>query len=313
MEDDRISPNEGYVTNRQYIPVESGKPYAIKQARKILFLDENKNPNEYIDVTNVADTLYTPLKKGFLRVSVRTSDKNLAQVEQNDTFTHTEAYYEKLIYGKDNEQNDVKLENKSILNLGDSIAAAPDGYAQQIAIKHNMALYDYAMAGATLADNNTETTTRYCVQDFLTTFKTENPTVKPDYILIEGGTNDQLHNDLGLVTDNYTDTFDTRTTIGALEDMFRQFKTDFPTSKVIFVFVHKMPTRTRSTQEEFYQEIRKALNKWSIPFVDMYNEGNLNSHFTEVQALYTDAGTHPNYLGYHTFYVPMVEGKLKNI
>lgn len=61
--------------------------------------------------------------------------------------------------------------------------------------------------------------------------------------------------------------------------------------------------------------IDDVCQKWSVPIVDMFNEGNLNTKLDSHRLKYSNNGdaTHPNQLGYEIFYLPMIEAKIKSI
>ena len=86
----------------------------------------------------------------------------------------------------------------------------------------------------------------------------------PDYILIDGGTNDIVENvSLGSVSNYYgVHNFDKATTSGALEYIFSKLKTAFPDTKIIFVSVHKMSTRDYVAQTTTQKRCIEICNKW---------------------------------------------------
>lgn len=62
---------------------------------------------------------------------------------------------------------------------------------------------------------------------------------------------------------------------------------------------------------------KEICNKWSIPYVDLFNEGNLNFHVTSQRQNYsitnvtpTGDGTHPNLAGYQII-TPKIENWMK--
>ena len=79
-----------------------------------------------------------------------------------------------------------------------------------------------------------------------------------------------------------------------------------------------MCSRDTGGQERLQALAKEMCNKWSIPYVDLYNEG-LNTYLTSMKDRFTadqdgvPDGTHPNELGYKTFYVNAIESKLKSI
>ena len=60
--------------------------------------------------------------------------------------------------------------------------------------------------------------------------------------------------------------------------------------------------------------IKSALEKWGIPYVDLRHESNLMlvDGLTEKYFCNGD-GTHPTRLAYERFHVPLIEAKLKSL
>lgn len=214
-----------------------------------------------------------------------------------------------------NMQNENPLQNKSIANFGDSIAQGANGksYGQQIANNNDMLYYTYAVGGATLAipaDSSSRSSILTQVQNFIPL------DINPDFILINGGTNDILYNALGEITSFYVESdsnvWNTSTSAGALEKIFSTLKTNKPSSKIIYVIPHKMNTRNQNLQEQWFTLIKQICQKWSVPIASIYDDGNLNTNI-EAMRIYTDAGTHPTAEGYTKFYVPIILSKMKEI
>ena len=214
------------------------------------------------------------------------------------------------------------LKGKKLLNFGDSIAAAStagvDGYHEQISNRNGMQLKSYASGGATI----TVMTGVSGAHDIVTQVNNSvsNDDIA-DYILINGGTNDAnaLTSDkFGEVSDGYDAVLDTETFCGAFEYILKSLKTNFTIpngTKIIYVRSHNMASRDERqvTLGELAVEICK---KWSVPVVDLYSEGGLNTHLSGMIGTYTianDDRTHPNTLGYELFYTPLIESKMKSI
>lgn len=218
------------------------------------------------------------------------------------------------------------LEGKTLLNFGDSIAAGArntygDGltaqsYGVQIAQRNGMTYINRAVGGAKLSrqidTNNICAQVDAAIADGLII----------DRILAEGGTNDISSNcTQGTITNGYNDTFDQNTSVGALEYCFSRIREVWPHAKVLFVRVHNMSSRDATKQKNLGNALLDVCRKWSIPFVDLYSEGGMNTNLLNVRNMYcnwtytpeTGDGTHPNTLGYSTWYVPPIEGKMKSI
>lgn len=300
--------------------VEKDQNYFIKKPRKIAVFDITKGLVDFQDKPDFTDTVLTPGQDGFIRISVANGDVDTAQVEKGSSFTGYEPYKQKLKYGEEvNQETPLsELEGKTILNLGDSIAYGAEtsgtGYADIIASKYNMSVYDYSQSGATIADVTATDPTRACVQHKLDLFISENPGVTPDFILVEGGANDMTRTTVGTLTAwDYSGTYDTTQYSGGLESVYHKIVTTFPTSKVIFVTVHKMSTRVAEDQDTFRNMAVDVSEKWSIPVADVYTKGRINTHITEHKTLFVPDGTHPGLEGYNEGYVPIVLSIMKSI
>ena len=196
------------------------------------------------------------------------------------------------------------LYGKTILDFGDSIAYGNDtagvGYADMIAERNGMTVHSYAVGGHKLS--------QILAQLQSATEETA------DYVLLEGGYNDANPSALtpvGTLSSGYTATLDTSTFYGALETLLKTAQTKYPSAKTVYVIVH----RTRRTQWPDYAEaIKAACDKWSVPVVNLMEQGGLNSNIDAMLNAYTDSvGVHPNEAGYLKWYVPPIEAKLREL
>ncbi len=314
--DGSLAVSAGYWTS-DFIPVKSGLPYLAKTARKLNVYDSNKAVTQAVDNTGSTDYTITPSADGFLRVSFAVANLDTMQVEQGTVATGTEPFYYKFMYEKAESLADNPLTGKTILNLGDSIAyganSAGVAYADKIATKNGMSVYDYSLSGATMANVSATHPAQGCIQTKLADFMSANPTVKPDFILLEGGINDVLYSPLGTITSNYTATLTLTEFCGGLESVLKTLKTNYPDSKLIFVWVHHMNSRDAAMQKSFHDTAIEILNKWSVKTVDMYKEGGLNTRIDIMRTTYTDTGTHPTDEAYDLFYVPPIEAAMRAV
>lgn len=196
------------------------------------------------------------------------------------------------------------LYGKTILDFGDSIAYGNDtagvGYADMIAERNGMTVHSYAVGGHKLS--------QILAQLQSATEETA------DYVLLEGGYNDANPSGLttmGALSDGYTATLDTTTFYGALETLLKTAQAKYPSAKIVYVIVH----RTRRTQwPDYAAAIKAACDKWSVPCVNLMEQGGLNSNIDAMLNAYTDSvGVHPNEAGYLTWYVPPIEAKLREL
>lgn len=151
-----------------------------------------------------------------------------------------------------------------------------------------------------------------------------------DYILFEGGVNDYLFDRwMGEITPNVASPIDTYTVLGAMEHLCRVMTRDYADKKVGFLFIHnavnkndKLSYRSREhkpgygTLEERFEQMKKVLQKYSIPYCDLFNGSGFICEFDNIRTTYTGNGgdgIHPNKLGYDTFYVPKITSFLKSL
>ena len=208
------------------------------------------------------------------------------------------------------------LSGKTLLNFGDSIASSQtegvDGYHELIANKNKMNLVDHARNGATITVVEGNTNNLKTQIDNAIAAK-----VKPDYVLFDGLRNDVSHpeNTIGEITTGYTESLDLNTFCGAFEYYCKTMRENWLGAKIIYIRTHN--TFVVGQRQVVLGELALEMcRKWSIPYVDIYSEGGLNTHFVGTRGLYTLSetdGTHPNQLGYETFYVPPIESKMKSV
>ena len=321
-----IDKSTNYKTS-YFIPLVKNKKYIISpKIRKFLAYDENKNPiiSTFVDSqkNNFVFTMNNSWK--FIRFTCYTSDFEKMMLSQGEKpLAYVEHGY---AFGKDISFNDYQkeeikeiagsqgnqLENKILFNFGDSIAAGDGnkgkGYAELFAEKYNMICYDFAVGGATLGDTESNNITTQ-----VTTALSRG--ITPDYILIDGGTNDISYKvPIGTISNDYNiNNFVKTTTVGGLEWIISILKTNFSSAKIAFVSVHRMESREYSKQIERQGVCVDVCKKWSIPIIDVFNRGNLNTFleeyhkFTNPTESYPNGDrTHPNELGYATFYLPLI-------
>lgn len=212
------------------------------------------------------------------------------------------------------------LARKRLLGFGDSIgqgggnvvSGSGYGYVEMVAEDNQMTHRNYSVGGATIAYRDGYTNQ---IIDQINTAINDGEAA--DYILFNGLTNDASATPIGRIgemTGGYTDTLDSDTFAGAFEHICRTLILNWLGAKIIYVRVHNMSSR--GTQQVLYGELAvKICKKYSIPAVDMYSEGGLNTQMIEMTNLYTNNGdsTHPNDLGYRKFYVPRIEAKMKSV
>lgn len=213
------------------------------------------------------------------------------------------------------------LKGKSLYVDGDSImyGYGSDGYSvgEFLRDKYGMTLTKGAVSGATLAvkaDSDNSICTRLTALSDIY-----------DYIIFDGGVNDVSQDiTLGEITNHYKGGYDTTTTIGALEQICYTLVTNFLTVKKLFVFTHKIVKVSNPVMSDKMitcnNAIKSTLNKWGIPYVDLYNECNLcainetiNNTYFKLNSDGIGDRVHPTKDAYAKFYMHLIEAKIKNI
>lgn len=327
-----------YFVTSDYIAVKAGQVVvASPRVRFVSGFDSDKNyaSNTWLGTATTEPYTFTATQDGYVRFTFWTADKYHAEYDKAEDYYEYGSTVPMKIDGtfikKKSVPNDAliesyaldRLKGKTILNFGDSIAAG-DGnngisYADIIASNYNMTLYDYARGGATITNVKEDNTIQIQITNAITDHVLDNI----DYILLEGGTNDVANQSVGALLDGYdVDNADVSTLAGALETAFYNLRNTWALSKIIYVIVHKMHTRDYNKQVAYHDTIVSACKKWSIPYVDIFEEGEINSYiqsiaetcFNENESALTGIDrTHPNATGYTNFYVPMIYNKMNGV
>ena len=246
------------------------------------------------------------------------------------------------------------LTSKYLIDFGDSIMRGDGtngkGIGYLIASRNQMAFTQFSQGGATLSsssalnytydrqykgDKNYYSTSKtllvegtdYNVGDKLSTAIYQENTISsqldeafdrgifPDYILINGLTNDLNYSEIGEIEDGYEGGYNKLTLAGGLEDALYRIRNKWSNAKILFVLPHKMPSSANVPIDSFVKMVKDVCKKWSIKYVDMYNYGGLNTRIPTLRTQYTFSsdGIHPNMKGYESFYIEMIESALANL
>ena len=214
------------------------------------------------------------------------------------------------------------LYNKILCFTGDSICAATatgvKGWVNLMAENNpNTHFYNYAQDGYTIAKAEDDWSSR-SIQNTLSTILTEQPNA--DYIIIEGGANDYWGSShgitLGDISSGYNENnFDRTSFSGGLEYIFNYCYTNFPGKKIGFIVTHQVYA---SNFYQFMDRAKEICKKWSVPYIDLFDEGNINFQISYMRDRYsrhdeshpTGDGLHPNLDGYK-IETPKIENWLK--
>lgn len=306
--------NANYKTS-DYIPLEAFKNYIIQgiTTRFCLYDSSKTNVASTFASDEVANREFNSENFAYVRFTYFLSEEERMYIrEANGDFFDT---FMKSSYIN----SDSPLLGKKLATLGDSIMEGNGnsnfGVGDIIASRNSMYLYDVSKGGATvgyMASRDGAQTLIQHQKDMLIASDFE-----PDYILVEGQTNDidkassTAQTDkitLGEVTESYDSDFVNTSFAGGLEIIFRDLKAKYPTAKIVYVRVHHMGSRGLSSQNTYGNVAKSVCEKWGIPIADIYNNGTMNT-FLDEYVQYTANGdkTHPNRDGYDKFYVNIIE------
>lgn len=309
----------------EFIKVEANTDYVISpRVRHFLGYDINKIsiPLSYMSASTDNYTFNTDNTIEYIRFDYYTSEESTAQLEIGTTPTGYERYCYKIPKLLGTEPLNV-LANKTILNFGDSIMAGDGnggkGVGKLIASNNGMLVTDYSKGGATVwfddVDNSSsdEQVKRQNIQYQVDQAIANVSSI--DFALINGGTNDiSVSAPLGEISDGFNDMLDKYTFSGGLELCFKNLKNKYPTTKIIFIRVHNMGSRSYSNQVLYGVRALEICKKWSVKVVDLFSDCGLNTNMS-VYEQYTNNldKTHPNQLGYDTFYLPLIVNTIKSL
>jgi len=136
-----------------------------------------------------------------------------------------------------------------------------------------------------------------------------------DYVIIEGGVNDGYV--LGSYSASYDETFNPHTFYGAVDTLCKNLLSRFGGKKIGFIIVHGV-TETWSFEGTRYGIVKRVLQKWGIPILDLMHEvppfGLLPQNDT-LRTTYTQNGDgwHPNEQGYKKYYCDKIESWMKTL
>ena len=212
-----------------------------------------------------------------------------------------------------------KLWGKSIYFDGDSVAYGYGNngvsYADMISKNNNMNMTKLAISGTTIAKR--ENLTNSILERVLT-----NSANSYDYVIIEGGLNDMFQNiELGTISEGFMGIFNDYTFTGALEHLCRALVMNCASAKKGFILTNRKVNSYMDAQKIYWDRAKEVLEKWSIPYIDLstksgclpLNDTLLNRYFFIPSGGTVGDGTHPNELGYKTFFVDQITAWMKTL
>lgn len=328
-----------YNSNKTYVSFATGSYDGDTQLLKITFTSSSAaycrinfaKPGSYLVNTvnhNPASVMFTksPYPVRFIPYGEQQT------IAQNTTFQYTEQTKLNPLYGK-----------KAVF-LGDSIcngASANDGksgWAGRIGQNNSMKWWNAGISGGTFTAGLSGSAGVISDVPFDNNTYTQNP----DYIIIEGGTNDAdligsalgatLPEKFGAYTDgDYVSTFDNFTYCGAIEKMFKALANTntVRTAKVGVIIAQKMGqlnatipdyTAEHNNRRRYFETLIKLCEKWGVPYLNLWDTCILNpmmpNQYTYQQEsnegkYYTD-GQHLTTEGYN-YIAPIIEAWMKTL
>lgn len=336
-----------------YIPVAYGETYSMPvdaeffgatQAARIVCFNSKK---EYIGgVTGVLNgaicTITITNSAAYIRTSIRkVSNYNYKWGQNFETYmvVNSDKYPSRYIpYGDTSYYADYELApttnemvnplfGKSVVFDGDSICNAGSegtslGWAGRIGRKNMMLWQNYAIGGGTI--------TSISGKHIISTQSYDN--ANPDYIIIEGGTNDadvigsilngQTPAAYGSYDPNsYDGDYDNTTFCGAVEFLFKRLLTTYPSAKIGVIIAPKMSVASSYTKEgnnrrAYFETLMQLCKKWGIPYLNLWDRGRLNPalsvYYNDTEESYYTDGQHLTSKGYDVI-TPMIEAWMKTL
>ena len=252
-----------------------------------------------------------------------------------DGYVYYTAYGTSAFYEQDDlintlGRNTDRLYGKKIFFDGDSITMASGGgvigYVSQIERITGCITQNLAVDGGTLTSGTTVVATgspRHHVCESIL-----NSDIDTDIYCISGGYNDfgigqsdvgtyieQLNSDLSV--------YDTTTLYGALDYIFTWLMVNRSGKPILFIMTHN-PLNYRIsggsgktaniTLEEWFEAIKKMCKKYSVPYVNLFDETPLMTKLDSLkQFTVNNDGVHPTTEGYKRYYVPKIISALHSI
>lgn len=251
-------------------------------------------------------------------------------VRLNFVTTDTAQYY--TITENEVKKSAMDIENALDSLYGKKLGAAGDSitigtysvpgmtYVNQIANAHNMTVDNQAIWGSVFPTGKTQAgQPQGSIYSQIASLSAD-----CDMLIISGGINDADYQAdesyWGSVSGGYSATLDTTTFCGAFEGTLKSALDKFKGKPILFVFEHRMTTKYQSQYGVHFEDVQyplmiEMLNKWGIPYVDLFHDMPSIKLTPGYIALYSfdDQGIHPNIAGYRKFYVPRVESALEAI
>lgn len=212
------------------------------------------------------------------------------------------------------------LKGKSVLSFGDSIMHGSGngnhGIAEIIAEKYGMTATDYSVPGASFGIRKNRG--HICDQMKEAVYAQ----VKPDIILLNGGTNDMNAVDFGNITDGFDMSGVSGSDFtGGMEKTMWLLEKNWSGVPVIYIRAHNMDAGEDSNERKYGERALEVASKWGATSVDLFSDTDMctedpatNNRYTYInpKSNYTADTIHPNAVGYAKFYLPLISEAVVN-
>ena len=213
------------------------------------------------------------------------------------------------------------LKGKCALSFGDSIMYGTgndgEGISEITAIKYGMTCYDFAVPGATFGQSKGRGHIPDQIRSAYKKYKTA------DVILLNGGTNDVNHTNLGKISSGYDmEKTSENDYTGAFERSLWLIKKSWKDVPIIYIRAHNMELGEDAVERRFGERAMDIAGKWKINAIDLYSDSGLNTEDPTMCSRYTYINPndhyicdsiHPNAMGYAKFYLPPVAQALDTL
>ena len=229
-----------------------------------------------------------------------TADDLVLEYGKKDTFSLFEKLNED---GFVDYKKEVFADQKALF-LGDSICSADNdlpyhGWAGRIASSTGMQCRNGGRSGASLS------TVRGAIRviNMYSMLKGDSY----GFIIMHGGVNDAWESaPVGEMSDSFElSDFDTTTYAGGLEELFYHATKDHPDAKLGYIINFTTPNHTSGRTKdmtEYYEMGKKICEKWGIPYLNMYEDTDLNKELMVNYKTHLYDYLHPSPSGYDILY-----------
>lgn len=293
-----------------YIEIETNKTYVFKCYPSFFGTGSVKEIPSYAADKTFLTTIVGTLKDNYLVILNTNKEAKYVRVTIDSSEIESFMFVEGDIYPSERKRYDWipnKYFNQSPVNAlygkialfdGDSIAAGTEdtvlyGWSKIVGDKNSMDWHSIAVSGGTITNGVYDNgSLKHPISLGVDTFYSQG-VLDPDYIIFEGGSNDELLGDFrnpdnlperfGVFNEaDFTGPFDNSTFCGALDYLFFKAQSLYPKTKFGFIIAQKMGkspvgyTAKTCNRRAIFDYIIRSCRKWGIPYIDLWEEGWLN-------------------------------------